>query len=76
MRVRLLAPHAIADVVLVAGEVLDLPPGVAVTVLMEPLDAEASEAIALERRRVWPDGIERNLTNGVEPPFSGGGPGR
>ncbi len=74
MRVRLLAPHAIADVVLVAGEVLDLPPGVAPTVLMEPLDAEAEGAIALERRRVWPDGVER--ANPVEPPLAGGGPGR
>lgn len=76
MRVRLLALHVIADVVRLVDEELDLPPGVRPTVLMEPLDGEAQAAIADERRRIHPDGINRHLTNQVEPPFPSGGPGR
>ena len=53
MRVKLLVKHVIADRELPAETVLTLPPGVAVTPLMEGLDAEAREAIIAAKHRTF-----------------------
>jgi hypothetical protein len=53
MKLRLLAPHIVADRWLPKGAVLDPSPGYTVTPLMEGLDDEGRAAVTAARLLVW-----------------------
>lgn len=76
MRVKLLAKHVIGDREWPVETIMELPEEVAVTPLMQGLDAEATAAIVIEKKRVFPDGIERPMDNPPVPPLRTGGPPR
>lgn len=89
MRVKLLVPHALAGQLWQARAELELPPGIAVTPLMEGLDAEARDAIASVKEQVFgrwvgrpprlldSPPLERPLDDPQPvPPVGGGGPPR